>query len=275
MRKGAVTIHKFEENTTNEDDVRSLKKGIAVSDGAGGGGVFADRWSRYLLDKLPLTPVTSAGNLDKWIGRIWEPFYNQCEAEAKKTGGLLLDKFYDEGSFATLAAVWQTKPNECRWMTYGDSVVFHYRRHTKELEHSFTELSDFNNPPYLINCKDELDKSGFKQGVFHVKADSIVFVASDTLSHYLLMGYELVNRENYEEELIKAENAHSKNSSLIKRAAEIYKGVSLDYEKDFLKPVLKACCTEEQFKALMQSLEEEGVLGHDDYSFAFMSDLYS
>lgn len=30
---------------------------------------------------------------------------------------------------------------ECRWVAYGDSVVFHYNRRSGLLEHSFTRLS--------------------------------------------------------------------------------------------------------------------------------------
>lgn len=45
---------------------------IAVSDGAGGGGLFAERWSAYLLSHLPATPINSAEELAFWIGENWE-----------------------------------------------------------------------------------------------------------------------------------------------------------------------------------------------------------
>ena len=62
----------------------------------------------------------------------------------------LLNKFYNEGSCATVAAAWKTNDEECRWIAYGDSVVFHY------------------NPPRLVSCKDPLDEEGFRSGVFHI-----------------------------------------------------------------------------------------------------------
>ena len=61
-----------------------------------------------------------------------------------------LNKFYNEGSCATVAAAWKTNDEECRWIAYGDSVVFHY------------------NPPRLVSCKDPLDEEGFRSGVFHI-----------------------------------------------------------------------------------------------------------
>ena len=57
----------------------------------------------------------------------------------------LLTKFYTEGSCTTVAATWKTNDEECRWIAYGDSAVFHYNRHTGLLEHSFPRLADFSN----------------------------------------------------------------------------------------------------------------------------------
>ncbi|MDE6297609.1 MAG: hypothetical protein K2L89_07150, partial [Muribaculaceae bacterium] len=105
MKTRCITIGKPEKNAINEDASTARRNMIAVSDGAGGGGLFADRWSKYLLHNLPIEPITSAEQLDEWIGRIWETYYAKAEQSAKKLGGMALDKFYDEGSFATLAAV--------------------------------------------------------------------------------------------------------------------------------------------------------------------------
>ena len=92
MNSKYTSITKFGE-TTNEDAVIAKDNIIAVSDGAGGGGVFADRWSRYLVNNLPECPITTYESFDKWIDGIWEQFYNVCEEEAKKTGGLLVCNF--------------------------------------------------------------------------------------------------------------------------------------------------------------------------------------
>ena len=150
----ALSIPKFEVGITNEDAALAKPDMIAVSDGAGGGGLFAELWSRYLVEHLPDEPIIDYKSFDAWIDGIWEPFYNDCEEKTKAEGGMLLNKFYDEGSFATLVAVWKESDSECKWIAYGDSVAFCYNKKTKELHHSFTKLVDFNNPPYLVNCKD-------------------------------------------------------------------------------------------------------------------------
>ena len=80
----SISLAKFEEGVINEDAAIARKEVIAVSDGAGGGGVFADRWSKYLVEHLSDEPITDYESFDKWIDGIWEPFYNGCEEEAQK-----------------------------------------------------------------------------------------------------------------------------------------------------------------------------------------------
>lgn len=266
MKSRAVSIGKFELNSINEDAVRASSSIIAVSDGAGGGGVYAELWSRYLLENLPTNPITTDDKLDQWIGQIWEPFYNDCEAMAQRAGGLLLDKFYDEGSFATLVAVWKMSETQCQWMSYGDSVAFHYNNRTKKLEYSIESISEFNNAPYLINCKDELNRSGFKCGTFEIDDDSIVFVASDALSHYILMMYEVANRGEYADEISKATLLYSKNSNIIKTAL-LRKKINFDL---VIKKQCGAIKNRANYMRHIKALLRRGLLAEDDYSIAMM-----
>ena len=258
----AISLAKFEEGIVNEDAVIARKELIAVSDGAGGGGVFAERWSQYLVDHLPVKPIKNYKEFDKWIDGIWEPFYNNCEEEAKRIGGLFLNKFYDEGSFATLVAVWENGT----WISYGDSVGFCYNRKTGILQHSFSKLTDFNNPPYLINCKDPLDKKGFKAGQFKVDDDCMIFAASDTLAHYILMMYEVAHRDWYGEELVEAVDAQTKNSNFLKSAMRLRK---MDFAKAVIQK-LENCKHPQQLKLHIESLKRWGFIGHDDYSLVIM-----
>ena len=255
-----ITLAKFEEGVINEDAAIARKEVIAVSDGAGGGGVFADLWSKYLVENLPEKPIKNYKTFDKWIDGIWEPFYNECEEKAKTIGGMFLNKFYDEGSFATLIAVWK----DGQWISYGDSVAFCYNRKTKELQHSFTRLVDFNNPPYLINCKDPLDFNGFKSRKFDMDDDSVVFVASDTLAHYILMLYEVAHQDRFKEELQEAINAQTKNSNFIKTSMAIK---NIDFEKDVIRK-LQNCSTWPFLQNHFKGLKKKGLIGHDDYSLA-------
>lgn len=258
----AISIAKIGEGLINEDAAKATEKWIAVSDGAGGGGVFADMWSKYLVEKLPDKAIADYRAFDAWIDGIWESFYNDCEETAKLEGGMFLNKFYDEGSFATLVAVWK----EGRWISYGDSVAFCYDMETGELQHTFGLIIDFNNPPYLINCKDPLIERGFKSGRFDINDNCIVFAASDALAHYIIMMYELAHKDKYAEELQEAVDAQTKNSNLIKTAMRLKK---VDFAKDVIQK-LQNCRYQQQFIAHVTRLKKMGFIALDDYSLAIL-----
>jgi len=258
----ALSISKLEEGLVNEDAVKATQHWIAVSDGAGGGGVFADKWSRYLVDHLPDNPITEYATFDKWIDSIWEPFYNDYEAIAKAEGGMLLNKFYDEGSFATLIALW----DDGHWISYGDSVAFCYERNTGILQHTFGHIADFNNPPYLVNCKDPSNENGFKNGRFQVNDSCLVFAASDALAHYIMTMYEVANKDMFADELHEAMEAKTKNSKFINTAMSIKK---IDFEKDVIGK-LSNCKNTWNFTKHLQKLEKSGLIAHDDYSLVIM-----
>lgn len=79
-----LSISKIEEDTINEDAAKATEKWIAVSDGAGGGGVFADLWSQYLINHIPNEPFIDFDSFNIWLEDIWEPFYNECEKKLGK-----------------------------------------------------------------------------------------------------------------------------------------------------------------------------------------------
>ena len=257
----AISLAKFEKGIINEDAAIARKELIAVSDGAGGGGVFAERWSQYLVNHLPDKPIKNYKVFDKWIDSIWEPFYNEYEEIAKREGGMLLSKFYDEGSFATLVAVW----NNGTWISYGDSVAFCFNKKTGRLQHTFGRIVNFNNPPYLVNCKDPTDAKGFKSGKFEITEDCVVFAASDALAHYILMMYEVAHREQFTDELQEAIDAQTKDSNFIKSAMRLKK---LNFDKTLM--TLLGQKHKGNFKQHLQKLYKDGLLGYDDYSLVIM-----
>lgn len=268
MKTSCVSIGKFEQGCINEDAAKAQGNLIAVSDGAGGGGLFAECWSCYLLEHLPEEPINTVEELDDWIDNIWEAFYNKSEADAKLLGGMSLEKFYDEGSFATLVAAWKISYNLCRWMSFGDSVVFCYNYATHELKHSFGCIGDFDEPPYLINCKDEINKQGFKSGEWKISDHTVIFAASDSLAHYIIMMYEASHTVAFSMELQKAKEHHSKNENYINMALALPK---INFEKKVLRKLFNCANHKTNFKRHLESLLRKGLLAIDDYSFAVLS----
>ena len=265
MNRG-VSIAKWNDHVANEDSFFSSDTCIAVSDGAGGCGLFADEWSQYLIEQLPKNkPITSFTELDEWVDGIWESFYNEHEEKAKEGDGILLNKYYNEGSCATIAAAWITGEKKCKWMAYGDSVVFHYSKETGVLEHSFTKLSDFSNPPRLVSCKDPLEEEGFRCGDFDLDESSVVFAASDALSHYIMMMYELTKIKEYGEELAEEYLKASGNSQLLKTAETM----KFDFWKDVLLSLLDATSSSSRFELYLKELNSKGILDVDDFTLVY------
>ena len=151
-------------------------------------------------------------------------------------------------------------------MTYGDSVVFHYSRQTGLLEHSFTRLANFSNPPRLVSCKDPLEEEGFRSGVFHLDDTSVVFAASDTLSHYCLMMYEVSKRMEFEDELAEERTKQTSNQQLLQVAEK----EPFNFDEDVLRPLLRSADSEADFKELMETLYVKRLIDMDDYTLAIL-----
>lgn len=267
MECRSISINKPYEGGLNEDAIQASLNRISISDGAGGGGVFAEKWSRYLLENLPHSSITSWNCLDEWLDTICELFFDDCEEVAKKLGPLVLKKFYSEGASATLAVVWHDiSRRTCQWISYGDSVVFHYNFKNHILEHSFSRLADFDKPPFLINCKEAIHKEGFKNGEFSLDKYSIVFICSDALSHYLLMLYEVERPELFHEDLSECISMKTRNSFFVRRLmSNRFRG----FEQSLLK-LISASKNKANYKRYLEALLRRKVIVLDDYSFAYI-----
>lgn len=262
-----ITIPKEKSSAFNEDAISAFSTGIAVSDGAGGGGIFAELWSKYLVENIPEKPIKSYNEFDHWLSLIWEVFYNECEMKAKMLGGLALDKFYREGSFATLAASWISKDtNICNWLTYGDSVIFHYQCNSNILEYTISSLYLFNEQPCLINCKEEPKAECLETGIFTLHSDSVIFICSDALSHYIILMYMLEHKNEYKEILDKCVNSHTKNAVIVKTAQHI-KHIKF---QSVLNKLVSSSKNKANFRRHLESLVRKGLLTPDDYSFGYI-----
>lgn len=126
-------------------------------------------------------------------------------------------------------------------------------------------MADFSNPPRLVSCKDPLEE-GFRSGVFSIDDASIVFAASDALSHYVLMMYELSKSEEFESELMELRMKRTSNSQLLQMAEK----EALKFYDDVLNPLLRSVDSEADFKELMESLCVKKLIDTDDYTLAIL-----
>ena len=178
-----------------------------------------------------------------------------ADVTSKATDGLVkLSPFYPHGDIPVPFSEGRT----------ATCVAFCYNKADGTLQHSFTELADFNKPPYLINCKDPLKEEGCRTGIFDTYKGCIIMVASDTLAHYILMMYEACHQDAYGQELETALNAHSKNSNFIKSTL----ATKADFYDDVLKPLVKSTVSKDRFRKHIDALRRQELIGFDDYSLA-------
>jgi hypothetical protein len=264
MLKG-VSISKFEVPHTNEDAIITKDNLFAIADGAGGYGIFADEWSRYLLSNLPGEAIKDYVAFQSWISDIWELFYNKKESEIYQYDGFVQNKFYKEGSCSTLVACW-IEEEYVYWIKYGDSALFIYDKENNSLGSWPKKVMDFQKNPYLINWKEEVKETAFEYGKVQMK-DQLIFLASDTLACYLLLSYKILHNVKDEDmdELRKNNlaigNQYNACLDIINKGACFY--------DDIVKPLILNADSEKDFTNYIKTLVALEVIQPDDYSFIY------
>lgn len=94
----------------------------------------------------------------------------------------------------------------------------------------------------------------------------MVFAASDALSHYVLMMYELSKSAEFESELMELRMKQTSNSQLLQIAAK----EKFNFADDVLSPLLRSVDSEADFKELMESLYAKRLIDIDDYTLAIL-----
>ena len=259
-----------EANRQNEDaffvsnfDLKHNKNlKIALSDGAGGMGLFAADWSKQLVDNLPNEPFENVESVSNWIGTFWEQFYDRYSQKAEKLGSDFQNKFFEQGSAATLIALWE-KENRFEWVIYGDSCISIFSKN--EIDNTFEMFpyslpSQFYGYPYLINVQEECLQEGFEKGSFENENVNFIILTSDALSLYILLKVWQVEKK---EEFEKLTVENSKIGNLASKIDEIEKPISTN---DFLENLWEIMESKESFEKWCYEKYNLGVLESDDYT---------
>ena len=180
----------------NEDRFRLVKTpdGVmaAISDGAGGAGLFCGPWAETLVTRLPKSPLAGLKALNQWMDGFCLTFRAEY-AERSKATPARHSKFIREGSFATLVAGWLTYRQGrvmLRWLGYGDSQMMVFDRTGRQpvLAASYpTTLSALDRAPFLLNWKDMPREASLHGGEMALPDRATVVLASDGIGQYLLL----------------------------------------------------------------------------------------
>ncbi len=254
------------DSKSNKND-KNLK--IALSDGAGGMGLFAADWSRQLVDNLPNEPFENIESVSNWLGAFWEQFYDRYSQKAAKLGRDYQNKFFEQGSAATLVGLWE-KETHFEWVTYGDSCISVFSKSSIDNEKDKNENtfqmfpyslpSQFSGYPHLINVQEECQQEGFLKGSFEKENVSFILLTSDALSLYILLkAWQTEKKEEFEK--LTLEN--SKIGHLANKINELEEVISVN---DFLENLWEIAESKETFEKWCYEKHKLGVLESDDYT---------
>lgn len=156
----------------------------AVSDGAGGTGILCEEWAAYLLDHLPSKPFIDFNHFILWLEPLAETFVSKNE-QLLQNDNHQLKRFYQEGSAATLAVLWET-PNEIFWLSYGDSLLVYQDSNGQIESHPFQDPEQFSGGTYLLNWMNLPQESAFQMGRFPKTKGAHYYLATDAIGKHLL-----------------------------------------------------------------------------------------
>jgi hypothetical protein len=153
-------------------------------------------------------------------------------------------------------------------MKYQDFILMpgHNNLRAKKLIHNFGELSNFLLSPSLLNWKSEPDAKAFISGNHSINKYTIIIIASDALSQYIL-GFWLIlhGGETGSIEIQKLVNSNHRLSHVVGKL-NLQLQSKRHFYKDVLKPLIRSLSTVDAFKEYVTNLVDHGMLGKDDYS---------
>lgn len=174
----------------NEDAYRIDSQAClwAVADGAGGTGLYAGEWARFLVEQVPIEPFGDLSALTDWLDARWATFFTEFHPQAS-THYLTERKFMNEGSGATLVTLHQCA-DTMHWMTYGDAVVVCFNASSDEFWVAKPGLAQFETAPYLLNWNSVPQPSGFACGQWFHKPGNSYALLSDALGQFIMMAHD-------------------------------------------------------------------------------------
>jgi hypothetical protein len=247
----------------NEDSVYISENIIAVSDGAGGIGLFANKWSQILVQNISNKPFNNIEAIEIWISGFWEEFYH-FYLERIKDDPWKINKFESEGSAATLSVLWHIEENKFHYQSYGDTALFIFNHLTGELkiQSNLRSANSFSTNPPLINWQTEkLATEAFYTETITLNENEEIIVATDGIANYIHLAY-LVYIDDIKEELTDPKN---------QKIVDHFRKKPIKDYKDFLTKLKISLSTDKTFKTLMNRLHKYECLPNDDYTMVFCS----
>jgi hypothetical protein len=210
MRNGSITSFDFC-NKINEDeneDAIGISENsnfhlFAMSDGAGGAGIYCKEWANFIVNNQPEFPILSDEEANNWFQNISQSFYEFIKPKVNYDNIFIGERFDNEGSYATLLYVWLSKTDKKYFLTgIGDTTLFFFKKKNEDysvsLIYPINKQSSLNDNPDLINWQRPLEYSLLSKSVDYEPGDTII-ICTDSLSRRITYQLLLINQSETEQ----------------------------------------------------------------------------
>lgn len=244
-----------------------ITKLISLADGAGGTGVFAAEWAEFLCQNLPEKPLLSLAEVDVWLGENCTKFYEMYLPLAQKDT-FLSNKFLQEGSAATLVALWINETEKLlHFVNIGDSVLFCYDKISNELSlpTHIENLLFFEQNPVLLNWADEsTNDTQFSAGKYELVDNQVFILASDAMAQWIWLNYLLRSEDETDKKQLQTivEKGFKMKELLQNNEKNYHKNISFELWLSSLQVALEI----NVFEKFVYRNYEKNCVVRDDYT---------
>jgi hypothetical protein len=169
------------------------KKLIAISDGAGGVGIYCKQWAEFIVTNAPEIPDS---NLNSWFLAVSKEFY--LKYSDIDFGDIeIKEKFISGGSYATLLFLWIDYDKKLlHYVGVGDSSLFILRKekdgtYLPSLIYPINENEFIDQNPTLLNWKKAYEIDTIK--TFSLQKGDIILAGTDSISRWILENLLITN----------------------------------------------------------------------------------
>jgi hypothetical protein len=240
---------------------------FAMSDGAGGAGIYCKEWANHIVNNQPEFPILSNEEGNKWFKILSKSFYDFIKPKINYDNLFIGDRFDREGSYATLLYLWVSKTEKKYYLSgIGDTTLFHFKKTNGDyfisLVEPISKQSSLDNNPELLNWQKTLEYLLASKSVDYENGDTII-IATDSLSRRII--YQLINiDEKNTKNCLNETLVKNLRSDFIKHINETNKMTCVKKLVDYLRKLINMDIA--SFRDELKIWVDRNELEKDDYS---------
>lgn len=173
---------------------------IAISDGAGGVGIFCKEWANHLVINQPPYPVPDLSAGKEWFLKLSKSFYESQIKLLNLNDPFVREKFHEEGSYATMLYCWfSVKEKQLFYSGIGDTILFYFQKingqYCVKLIFPTDNLNTLTDHPQLLNWSKEMNYDLSSNSILFNNGDKVL-LCSDSFARWIIINLLIIDSYN-------------------------------------------------------------------------------